>query len=194
MERNKPPRRPMSRARAIPLLASFVSVLAVLAGCSPNPNLPTSDAERKASAADATSSVECAGVWLHVDFDILGATLIETCVDAVAPLEAMTVLDAADVKITGTADYGLDVVCRVNGLPAADQALKIPGHESYRETCATMTPAFGYWSVWVEDRATGEWDYASVGIDDLTLAPGESLGFTFTNGTHTDPPVEQLTG
>jgi hypothetical protein len=32
-----------------------------------------------------------------------------------------------------------------------------------------------------------------VGIDDLTLAPGESLGFTFTNGTHTDPPVEPLT-
>ncbi len=183
----------MSRARTIPISASFVAGLILLAGCSANPSSTTSDAARQASAAEATSSTECAGVWLQVDFDILGATLIETCVDAAAPLEALTVLDAAAVTITGTADYGLDVVCRVNGLPAADQSLKIPGHESYRETCATMTPEFGYWSVWVEDRATGEWDYASVGIDDLTLAPGESLGFTFTSGTHTEPPAEPLT-
>ncbi|MCF8540336.1 MAG: hypothetical protein K9H50_01025 [Aurantimicrobium sp.] len=183
----------MSRTRTIPLLASFTAGLFLLAGCAANPSSPTSDAGRQASAGDAASSVECAGVWLQVDFDILGAPLIETCVDTVAPIEAMTVLDAAAVTITGTADYGLDVVCRVNGLPAADQSLKIPGHESYRETCATMTPEFGYWSVWVESRATGEWDYASVGIDDLTLAPGESLGFTFTSGTNTEPPAEPLT-
>jgi len=183
----------MLRTRTIPLLASFAAGLIVLAGCSTSPTSPTSDGGRQASAADATSSAECAGVWLQVDFDILGAPLIETCVDTVAPIEAMTVLDAAAVTITGTADYGLDVVCRVNGLPAADQSLKIPGHESYRETCAVMTPEFGYWSVWVENRATGEWDYAAVGIDELTLAPGESLGFTFTNGTHTEPPAEPLT-
>jgi hypothetical protein len=185
----------MLRTRIAPMITCLVASAALLAGCSSSPLTSPSSVtgDRQASAVDAVSAAECAGVWLEVDFDILGADIIETCISTTAPVEAMTVLDAAGVTITGTADYGLDVVCRVNGLPAADQSLKISGHESYRETCAAMTPEFGYWSVWVEDRATGTWDYATVGIDNLTLAPGESLGFTFTSGTHTDPPVDPLT-
>lgn len=181
----------MLRTRIAPVVTCLVASAALLAGCTSAPS--AGDEGRRARAADVASAAECAGVWLEVDFDILGAEIIETCISSTEPVEAMAVLEAAGVTITGTADYGLDVVCRVNGLPAADQSLKIAGHESYRETCAVMTPEFGYWSVWVEDRATGEWDYAAVGIDDLTLAPGESLGFTFTSGTHTDPPIEPLT-
>ena len=185
----------MLRTRIAPVVTCLVASAALLAGCATIAGAPTSTPkeERQALAADVASAAECAGVWLEVDFDILGATIIETCVGATEQIEAQTVLDTAGVTITGTVEYGLDVVCRVNGLPAADQSLKIAGHESYRETCTSMTPEFGYWSVWVEDRATGEWDYAAVGIDDLTLSPGESLGFTFTSGTHTDPPSEPLT-
>jgi len=185
----------MLRPRIAPMFTCLVACATLLAGCSSSPlTSPSSETgNRQASAAGARSAAECTGVWLEVDFDILGADIIESCIVATAPVKAMTVLDTAGVTVTGTADYGLDVVCRVNGLPAADQALKIPGHESYREMCAAMTPEFGYWSVWVEDRATGKWDYATEGIDNLTLAPGESLGFTFTSGTHTDPPVDPLT-
>ena len=182
----------MSRPALKPLisLTAFLSVsLVVLSGCAAT----SEDApERAASGADAASAADCTGVWVEVDFDILGSPLIEKCVDASASIDAMEALDAAGVTIVGTADYGLDVVCRVNGLPAATQSLNIPGHETYRETCAQMTPEFGYWSVWVEDRATGAWAYAPVGIDSLTLVPGNSLGLTFTSGTHTDPPVSPL--
>jgi len=184
----------MLRTRIAPLITCLLASAALLAGCSSSPptSPSTGDAGRQASAADVATAAQCPGVWLEVDFDILGADIIETCIASTEPVEAMKVLETAGVTITGTADYGLDVVCRVNGLPAADQSLTIAGHESYRETCAAMPPEFGYWSVWVEDRATGTWDYATAGIDNLKLAPGESLGFTFTSGTHTDPPIEPL--
>ena len=183
----------MLRRPVIPLISLALACVA-LSGCASSAMSPTSATsdDRKASAADAGSSVDCAGVWLEVDFDILGADIITTCIDAPAPVDALAVLETADVTVEGTADYGLAVVCRVTGMPAADQALKIPGHETYRETCAAMTPEFGYWSVWVENRATGAWEYAPVGIDSLTLKAGESLGCTFTTGTHTDPPIDPL--
>ena len=182
----------MSRPALKPLisLSACVAVaLGALSGCAATPGGAT---ERAASAADTASAADCAGVWVEVDFDILGSPLIEKCVEVSASIDAMAALDAAGVTVIDTADYGLDVVCRVNGLPAATQALNIPGHETYRETCAQMTPEFGYWSVWVEDRATGALAYAPVGIDSLTLVPGNSLGLTFTSGTHTDPPVSPL--
>ena len=135
-------------------------------------------------------SASCEGVWLAIDFGSLGEEPIDSCMTTTEPVDGLAVLAQANVTVDGTADYGLDVVCRVNGLPSADAPLNVPGHESYRETCEKMTPEFAYWSVWIEDRATGAWDYAPVGIDALSLKPGESLGLTFTTGTHTDPPQD----
>ena len=174
---------PQSLKSRLPLILLTVPLAVMtLAGCA-------AASQGATATSAATSSADCAGVWVEVDFGVLSDTNLASCVDTSAPMKGLDVLAAAGVTLEGTGDYGLDVVCRVNGLPSADDPLPVAGHEDYRESCATMTPEFAYWSLWVEDRATGSWDYAPVGIGDLSLGPGESLGLTFTTGTHTDPPT-----
>lgn len=165
----------------------------LVSGCAATTTSGDTPAAETTSAVDAEVSVasaDCQGVWLAIDFDIMDAAPIDQCIPTTEPVDGLAVLAEANVTVEGTADYGLDVVCRVNGLPSATTQLNLPGHESYRERCEKMTPEFAYWSVWVEDRATGAWDYAPVGIDALSLNPGESLGLTFTTGAHTDPPQD----
>lgn len=181
--------------RSLTLTTLTICGALLMAGCAAQAGTSveqqgTADTPGPVDTSVSASSAACDGVWLAVDFGALGEPPIDQCLSTTEPVDGLAVLAQANVTVDGTADYGLDVVCRVNGLPSADAPLNVPGHNNYRETCEKMTPEFAYWSVWVEDRATGAWDYAAVGIDALSLAPGESLGLTFTTGTHTDPPQD----
>jgi hypothetical protein len=101
-----------------------------------------------------------------------------------------TVADAlASIKVTteGTAKYGDQVVCRVNGLPSADKPFTVPGHDPYTEKCATMAPEFAYWSLWIRSGAA-KWDYATEGVSSQKVAPGDSIGLVFTTGGATPTP------
>jgi hypothetical protein len=95
------------------------------------------------------------------------------CVPVDAKTPASKVLDEAKVKAEGTTQYPNELVCRVNGVPAADFEIVHKGG-TYKEECSKMPAAFAYWSLWVKP-VTGDWAYAQEGLATLQVGPGESL-------------------
>jgi hypothetical protein len=114
----------------------------------------------------------CDKVTVIVNFGTLDAPTIDSCAPAGV---ASDVLKAAHITTAGTADYGDQVVCRVNDLPSPSA-----------ESCATL-PSSAYWALWVKDRG-GQWDYAQDGVATLQLTTGQSLGLVYTTGSETTPP------
>lgn len=100
------------------------------------------------------------------------------CVPADASTPAAKVLEDAKVTTVGTTQYPTELVCRVNGVPAADLEITHKGG-AYKEECAGMPAAFAYWALWVKP-ATGDWAYAQEGLATLKLNPGESLELLYT--------------
>lgn len=95
-----------------------------------------------------------------------------------APTLASEVLDKAKVKTEGTPAYPKELVCRVNGVPAADFDIVHKGG-TYKEECKAMPAAFAYWALWVKP-ASGDWAYAQEGLATLKVSPGESVELLFT--------------
>ncbi|WP_457973617.1 hypothetical protein [Arthrobacter sp. D1-17] len=153
-----------------------------LAACStPGTTQPTTSAP--ASTATASSSAAagpCDGVKVIVDSGALKQEAAETsvCVPVDGPTPASKVLDEAKVKTEGTDQYPKELVCRVNGVPAADFDIVHKGG-TYREDCKKTPAAFAYWSLWVKP-ASGKWAYAQEGLATLKVSPGESLELLFT--------------
>lgn len=100
------------------------------------------------------------------------------CVPVEGATPASKVLDEAGVETVGTKQYPTELVCRVNGVPAADLEITHKGG-TYKEDCSKMPAAFAYWSLWVKP-ATGDWAYAQEGLATLKANPGESLELLYT--------------
>jgi hypothetical protein len=100
------------------------------------------------------------------------------CVPVDAATPASKVLEEADIKTEGTVQYPTELVCRVNGVPAADFDITHKGG-TYREECKGMPAAFAYWSLWTKP-ASGDWAYAQEGLATLKVSPGESLELLYT--------------
>lgn len=100
------------------------------------------------------------------------------CVSVDGPTAATKVLDEAKVKTEGTTQYPTELVCRVNGVPAADFNITHQGG-TYQEKCDKTPAAFAYWALWVKP-ASGDWGYAQEGLGTLQVNPGESLELLFT--------------
>lgn len=130
---------------------------------------------------------DCAGVSVIVDFGILNSTRMSDCVEVTTETPAADILNRANVSLAGTDDYGDAVVCRVNDLPSATTPVAVDGHDPFIESCSSMPPEFAYWALWVK-QGTPDWGYAMVGVSDLLLKPGESIGLVFTTGTTTPTP------
>jgi hypothetical protein len=150
-------------------------LLFTLAACSS----PATPAATSTPAAPTTSSSSaagpCTGVKVIVDSGSLKQAAADksVCVPVDAKTPASKVLDEADVKTVGTTQYPNELVCRVNGVPAADLEIVHKGG-TYKEECTGMPAAFAYWSLWVKP-ATGDWAYAQEGLATLQVSPGESL-------------------
>ncbi|MBI9114229.1 hypothetical protein [Sanguibacter suaedae] len=133
----------------------------------------------------------CEGVTVVVDLGVLAnadGTGSVGCAPGEEPLTASSALDAAGVGVTGTAQWGAAFVCRVDGRPAADEDVTIPGGGVVRETCARTPSELAYWSVWHAADASA-WTYATVGVTELRLAPGDVLGLSFaTSGAEPTGP------
>ncbi len=162
------------------LLSLGILASATLTGCASAP-------------APAPRSTACTGVRVIVNFDLLGGSGAAAEVNACAPLTGgtQTVADAlAAVGVTteGTAKYGDQVVCRVNGLPSPDKPFTVPGHSAYSETCANMAPEFAYWALWIKPGAK-DWAYASEGVSTQQVSAGDSIGLVFTTGGATPTPA-----
>lgn len=176
-----------STPRALAAAAATAALLVALAACAGTPAPePTSSASVGASADVA----ECSGVRIIVETGDLGVEdgpAGSTCIETSEPIAARDAVAAAGVTTEGTDEYGDQVVCRVNGVPAEDFALTAEDGSDYFETCASMPAAFAYWSLWVHP-VEGEWAYAQEGLSTLQLQPGESLELLFSlNGEPAAP-------
>lgn len=168
------------RTAAASSLAAAGLLLALAACSAPAATQPTSSAPVSPASSSSAVSGPCAGVKVVVDSGSLKQAAADTsvCVTADAPTLASKVLDQAKVKTEGTTQYPTELVCRVNGVPAADLDITHKGG-TYKEKCSGMPAAFAYWSLWVKP-ATGDWAYAQEGLATLQVKPGESLELLFT--------------
>ena len=157
-------------------------LLFALAACSaPTATQPTTSAPASTAAASSSAAAgPCTGVKVIVDSGSLKQAAADTsvCVPVDAPTAASKVLEEAKVKTEGTTQYPKELVCRVNGVPAADLDITHKGG-TYREDCSKMPAAFAYWALWVKP-ATGDWAYAQEGLATLQVSPGQSLELLFT--------------
>ena len=164
-----------------------MALLLTLAACSSS---PASDTAEPTTSASASADGACAGVAVVVDASALeDADDISQsqCIDTDEAIAASDALDQVGVTTEGTTEYGDQVVCRVDGLPAEDVALTAEDGSEYFETCESMPAAFAYWSLWVQPEG-GEWAYATEGLSTLQLEPGESVALLFTlNGEPAAP-------
>lgn len=109
------------------------------------------------------------------------------CVKTTTAVTAADALTTAGITTEGTEQYGDQVICRVDGLPAADEALRGADGTDYFETCKTMPAAFAYWSLWVKPVG-GEWAYAEESASTQKLQPGDAVELLFTlNGEPAQP-------
>lgn len=169
----------MRTAAASSLAAA--GLLFTLAACSaPAATQPTTSAPASSAAASPSASGPCEGVKLIVDSGALKQAAADksVCVPVDGPTAASKVLEEADVKTVGTTQYPNELVCRVNGVPAADFEIKHKGG-TYKEECTGMPAAFAYWSLWLKKDA-GAWEYAQEGLATLQVSPGQSLELLFT--------------
>jgi hypothetical protein len=157
----------LTRFRASIALAPLLVVLA-LSGCA-----TTSPGAAATPTPSTTTAGPCAEVTVIVEFTTLDHKPITACAPAGV---AADVLKAAKLSTAGTADYGNQVICRVDDLPA-------PAVES----CATL-PSAAYWAMWIKTSADAKWDYAQEGVATQQLTAGQSLGLRYTVGDDTTPP------
>ena len=148
----------------------------LLAGCAP---------------ADEVAPSSCDGVVVEVNFGILDAEQISTCVPIDgSEILAQDALSSAGVEIEGTVTYPDQIVCRVNSLPSATEPIEIAGQEPHLETCADMPPEFAYWALWVKNGDDSKWEYATEGAKTLKLKSGQSVGLAFASGDQAPTPSE----
>ncbi len=171
------------------LIAAFgMGAVITLTGCAETTTgtvAPNAGSEIMTTAEPLAGT--CAGVEITVDFGILGGDPIDDCVDIESTTSAVDVLSAAGVSVAGTVEYGNAVLCRVNDLPNATTPIRVEGHEPYIETCESMPPEFAYWDIWLK-QGTGDWAYAMVGENEITVSPGDAIGLVFNTGTSTPAP------
>lgn len=137
----------------------------------------------------ATQSEAVGCVTVVVDYGILSEEDVSKCIEVPeAGLNAKEILLGGAITTEGTLTYGDQIVCRVNNLPAPDQAFEVDGQEPHTETCADMPPAFAYWALWVKEDDSSEWAYAEEGIGTLLLKPGQSIGLAFSTNGETPTP------
>ncbi|WP_318152704.1 hypothetical protein [Microbacterium helvum] len=183
-----------STLRTLAMAAASAALLLTLAACStPAPDPTPTDAatgDQNAVVAVKTPCEGDEGVTVVVDASALGDADDVSATWCVSTDEAIVAADAflaADVTTEGTDQYGDQVVCRVNGVPAEDEALPAEDGSDYFEKCESMPAAFAYWSLWVKP-ADGEWAYAQEGPATQQLEPGESVELLFTlNGEPAAP-------
>lgn len=127
-------------------------------------------------------------VSVYVDYGVLnnGATLTD-CIAVDGEIDGMTVLNSAGLAIIGTDKYGLQVVCRVNSLPAGGSPIGIKGHEDYIETCKDMPAQFAYWAILVRN-GMAPWGWAETGLLDIKLKAGDSIGLVFADNENVKFP------
>lgn len=130
-----------------------------------------------------------AGIWiypgdskescinLYIDFGQLdNSNKISQCIPATKTTAAFDILKSGKIDLEGTNKYGLQVVCRVNGLPTKEV-----------EPCDIMPAEEAFWAIITKEKLSlvnlfPKWGWAQVGVADIKLNPGDSFGLVFSQG------------
>ncbi len=117
-------------------------------------------------------SFDCVNV--RVDFASLKDQVVSKCIPVTGQDSALNIFRNAGIELSGTDKYGMDVICRVNGLPDA----KV-------EPCLTMPPEDAFWALIVKNKRSlvelfPKWGWAQEGISKLYFKSGESVGLVFS--------------
>ena len=176
-----------STPRILSLLAAGTLALA-LSGCAATAPAPAATDDMPTATAMSEACTGDEGVTITVDASALGEEASESwCYFASETVAVSDALAAVGVETEGSKQYGDQLVCRVNGLPAADEALPAEDGSDYFETCDTMPPASAYWSLWIKP-AGAEWGFAQEGVSTLQAEPGDAVELLFTlNGEPAEP-------
>jgi hypothetical protein len=127
------------------------------------------------------------GVTVVVDMSALGGGVTVRCAgDAGAGSSGLDALRSAGFAVTGTTRFGLSFVCRIQGRPAADEVLPIPGNDGYQERCVDTPPPTAFWGYWYAPNR-GAWTYSSSGAQAHETIPGGFEGWAFALGGSSPP-------
>lgn len=137
------------------------------------------------------------GVTVVVDFqeldgnDGVPAPTLVRCSPAADPETSRTGVEAlqdAGLAVTGTAQWGLAFICRIENRPGPAEPLPT-GLGTHVEACVLTPPASAYWSYWHADGSDSTWTYSSFGAANRTVVPGGFEGWSFSlNRTATTNP------
>lgn len=119
------------------------------------------------TAASAHATCESAqDVPIVLEYGSLDGEDQIVCAQHGAGTKALEALHDAGVE-TAETNGAMPMVCRVNGLPAAAD-----------EKCANELSGPGYWAFMVAQEGQ-DWNYASVGLQDYTLAEGDYVALVY---------------
>jgi hypothetical protein len=120
-------------------------------------------------------------VTVVIDFGQLGPEPLVGCATnlptGATGADALASLGVTITEATRSAQF----ICRLNGHPAADQVLALPGDDNYVEACLSTPPASAYWTYWWAD-ASGAWSYATKGYALHEVIIGGYEGYSFSYG------------
>ncbi len=163
------------------------------------PAFARTSAEGASSPEVATSALAAAGspgycasdvgVTVVVDLTALGGDVVVRCAQgSVEPgFTGLDALQGAGFSVTGTQRFGLAFVCRIQGSPAADTAVAIPGNPDYHEQCRDTPPWTAYWGYWYAPNG-GRWTYSSgAGAEARDVIAGGFEGWAFSLGEGSPP-------
>lgn len=131
------------------------------------------------------------GVTVVVDFVKLGphgASDGEPVVRCAPPQHAgqpfsgtgLDALLAAGIRPEGTKQNGLSFICRLEGRPAADEALTLTGNPGYHEQCFRAPPVEAFWSYWWAAPGDTAWTSSNYGATNRMAVPGGYEGWAFS--------------
>lgn len=161
----------LSARRALAVASIAALAVAGLAGC----------AQRSDGTSVAAGNLTCNGVVLDIDYGPLEKAPVHTCLLTTSKESAKTLLAEAGYSVEGTVKYPDLALCRLGGLPSAHKSFALDGTQ-YTEPCTDFPPMNAYWGLWTRGN-DGVWKMAEVGINDITLNPGDGLGLYFGDGS-----------
>ncbi|HEU5222216.1 MAG TPA: hypothetical protein VFU07_00855 [Candidatus Lumbricidophila sp.] len=165
--------------RAASAAIASSALLIALAACASAAPQTTPAPTATTSAVSDHACTDGTGITVAVDASALANGESKAwCINTTETLTAAAALKLVNVSTVGTKQYGDQVVCRVNGVPASDTKIPNPDGSDYFETCEGMPAAFAYWALWVKP-AGGAWGFAQEGAATQKVAPGEGVELLF---------------
>lgn len=154
-------------------------LLVALAACASSTPAPSQTPTEAPGAVSEQACSDKTGITVVVEAAALENGKNQAwCIKTTDTLTAAEAMSLVNVRTEGTKQYGDQVVCRVNGVPAADTAIPNPDGTKYNEKCEGMPAAFAYWALWVKP-AGGAWGYAQEGAATQKVAPGDAVELLF---------------